>query len=73
VQPDDARARDHAPDAPNYFDLENPLHLRRLEVPMTALAPLEEIVVIDEIHRRPQLFPARRVLIGPGLAQHPRR
>ncbi len=49
-------------DSPNYFDLENPIDLRRLAEPMTALAPLRGLVVIDEIHRRPDLFPVLRVL-----------
>ncbi|MBI5851013.1 MAG: ATP-binding protein [Planctomycetes bacterium] len=51
-----------APDSPRYFDLENPLHLRRLAEPMTALEPLEGVVVVVEIHRRPDLFPMLRVL-----------
>lgn len=49
-------------DAPAYFDLENPVDLRRLEEPMTALAPLTGLVVIDEVQRRPDLFPLLRVL-----------
>ncbi len=51
-----------APDAPSYFDLENPVDLLRLEEPMTALAPLRGLVVIDEVQRRPDLFPVLRVL-----------
>lgn len=50
------------PDSPNYFDLEDPASLARLAEPMTALAPLRRVVVIDEIHRRPDLFPVLRVL-----------
>jgi predicted AAA+ superfamily ATPase len=50
------------PTAASYFDLENPLDLRRLEEPMTALASLRGTVVIDEIQRRPDLFPVLRVL-----------
>lgn len=46
----------------NYFDLENPADLARLTEPMTALAPLSDVVVIDEIQRRPDLFPVLRVL-----------
>lgn len=49
-------------DSVAYFDLENPLSLARLAEPMTALAPLRGIVVIDEIQRRPDLFPVLRVL-----------
>jgi hypothetical protein len=46
----------------NYFDLEDPVSLARLEEPMTALAPLTGLVVIDEVQRRPELFPVLRVL-----------
>jgi len=51
-----------APDSPAYFDLEDPRSLARLAEPMTALAPLRGVVVIDEIQRRPDLFPILRVL-----------
>ena len=49
-------------DSPNYFDLEDPASLARLEQPMTALQGLRGTVVIDEIQRRPDLFPVLRVL-----------
>lgn len=49
-------------DDPGYFDLEDPVSLARLDEPMTALAPLRDLVVIDEIQRRPDLFPVLRVL-----------
>jgi len=49
-------------DSPNYFDLEDPLSLARLEEPRTALDPLEGLVVLDEVQRRPDLFPVLRVL-----------
>ena len=45
-----------------YFDLEDPRSLERLSEPMTALAPLRGLVVIDEVQRRPELFPILRVL-----------
>jgi predicted AAA+ superfamily ATPase len=51
-----------SPDSLNYFDLEDPFSITRLEQPMTALRSLKGIVVIDEIHRRPELFPVLRVL-----------
>jgi len=51
-----------AEDEPGYFDLEDPISLSRLEEPMTALAHLEGTVVIDEVQRRPDLFPVLRVL-----------
>jgi len=46
----------------NYFDLEDPAHLLRLEVPRLALEPLRGLVVIDEIQYRPDLFPMLRIL-----------
>ena len=49
-------------DSLNYFDLEDPTSLMRLEEPMTALRDLSGIVVIDEIQRKPDLFPILRVL-----------
>ena len=51
-----------AADSPNYFDLEDPAALARLGEPDTALRPLKGLVVIDEIQRRPDLFPLLRVL-----------
>lgn len=52
-----------ARDCPNYFDLENPLHEARLEQPLETLSALSGLVVIDEVQRRPNLFPLLRVLI----------
>lgn len=49
-------------DSPNYFDLEDPVSLARLDEPMTALGGLRGLVVIDEVQRRPDLFPVLRVL-----------
>ena len=49
-------------DSARYFDLEDPASLARLAEPMTALAGLKGIVVIDEVQRRPDLFPVLRVL-----------
>ncbi len=51
-----------APDSVNYFDLEDPLSLARLDEPMTALHDLRGLVVIDEVQRRPDLYPILRVL-----------
>lgn len=51
-----------AEDSPNYFDLEDPVSLARLDEPRAALDPLEGLVVIDEVQRRPDLFPVLRVL-----------
>src|SRR5437773_5970166 len=56
-------ARQFVPaDSLNYFDLEDPASLARLSEPDTALRPLKRLVVIDEIQRRPDLFPLLRVL-----------
>jgi hypothetical protein len=57
-------ARELLPEtSPNYFDLEDPASLARLEEPRTALDPLEGLVVIDEVQRRPDLFAVLRVLV----------
>lgn len=50
------------PNSVNYFDLEDPVSLTRLEQPLTALRDLRGLVAIDEIQRRPDLFPVLRVL-----------
>jgi len=50
-------------DSPNYLDLEDPSSLARLDEPMTALRGLKGLVVIDEVQRRPDLFPVLRVLM----------
>lgn len=44
------------------FDLEDSRDLARLADPMLSLEPLSGLVIIDEIHRRPDLFPVLRVL-----------
>lgn len=47
-----------------FFDLENPLDLARLENPMLTLSAItNKLIVIDEIQRRPDLFPILRVLV----------
>lgn len=56
-------ARQFVPaDSVNYFDLEDPQSVARLSQPDTTLRPLKGLVVIDEIQRRPELFPLLRVL-----------
>lgn len=50
------------PASANYFDLEDPVSQARLAEPLTALASLTGLVVIDEIQRAPSLFPVLRVL-----------
>ncbi len=49
-------------DSPNYFDLEDPSSIPRLDEPMTALRGLKGLVVIDEVQRKPDLFTVLRVL-----------
>jgi len=51
------------PNSLNYFDLEDPVSLARLEQPLTALGDLSGLVVIDEVQRRPDLFSILRVLV----------
>jgi len=51
-----------SPSSVNYFDLEDPLSQASLDQPMTTLQDLTGLVVIDEIQRRPELFPVLRVL-----------
>jgi predicted AAA+ superfamily ATPase len=46
-----------------YFDLEDPLDVERLAQPKIALRQLDGLVVIDEVQRRPDLFPVLRVLV----------
>jgi len=48
--------------AVTFFDLEDPGDLARLADPMLALKDLENLVVIDEIQRAPELFSVLRVL-----------
>ncbi len=49
---------------PDYvFDLENPRDLALLENPQLALEDLEGLVMIDEVQRKPELFPLLRFLV----------
>lgn len=47
----------------HWFDLENERDLDKLDDPFLALEELRGLVVIDEIQRRPNLFPILRVLV----------
>lgn len=47
----------------HYFDLENPRDLAILDQPQLALENLSGLIVIDEIQRKPDLFPLLRYLI----------
>ena len=51
------------------FDLEDPDDLARLSEPKLALGELEGLVVIDEVQRRPDLFPVLRVLVDRRVAR----
>ena len=51
-----------------YLDLESDADLRRLAEPSYALEPLRGLVILDEVQRRPELFPSLRV-----LADRPKR
>ena len=54
----------HPKEKVQFFDLENPIDLSKLDNPMLALASLDQqLIVIDEIQRRPELFPVLRVLM----------
>ncbi len=44
------------------FDLENERDLERLNRPLEALEGLKGLIIIDEIQRRPEIFPTLRVL-----------
>ena len=48
--------------ASHYFDLEDVEHERRLRQAKLNLSPLRGLVILDEIQRRPDLFPLLRVL-----------
>lgn len=44
------------------FDLEDPNDLAALQNSMETLAPLQGLVIVDEVQRKPDLFPILRVL-----------
>ena len=46
----------------HFFDLESPSDLARLAQPELVLRPLQGLVILDEVQRRPDLFPLLRVL-----------
>ena len=47
----------------HHFDLEDPSDLAQLHDPKLALAQLEGLIILDEIQRRPEIFPVLRVLV----------
>jgi uncharacterized protein len=58
-----ARMYSAANQTARHFDLESPDDLALLGEPTLALGRLENLVVIDEIQRRPDLFPTLRYLV----------
>lgn len=54
-------ARAHGPTT-EYFDLESSRDRARLEDPLLALEASRGLVVLDEVQRRPEIFPTLRVL-----------
>lgn len=48
----------------HFFDLENPFDVARLDNPMLTLGSIQaDLIIIDEIQMRPDLFPVLRVLV----------
>lgn len=60
-------AADFSPDKVHMFDLENPRDLIQFDNPMLLLTPLmqtaEDLIIIDEVQLRPDLFPVLRVML----------
>ncbi len=52
-----------------HLDLEDPRDLAKLDNPMLALESLHGLIIIDEIQRRPELFPVLRVLVDKPNSQ----
>lgn len=46
-----------------FYDLESPVDLRRLSMPLQALSEPADWIIIDEIQRQPELFEILRVLV----------
>lgn len=55
--------------AQHYFDLENPVDVTALENPAISLGKLNGTIVIDEIQRKPDLFPVLKYLIDSNTEQ----
>lgn len=55
--------------SPGYFDLERPVDMQLLQTPELTLRPLSGLIVLDEIQRRPDLFPILRYLHDEHLDQ----
>jgi predicted AAA+ superfamily ATPase len=63
-------ARDKHITAAHHFDLEDPDDLAKLDAPKLALEPLKGLIVIDEVQRKPELFPLLRVLVDQHEERH---
>ena len=55
--------RNYKKEKVHFFDMEDPRDLVKLENPTLALEELKGLIVIDEIQRKPNLFPVLRVLV----------
>ncbi len=55
--------------ADHYFDLENPRDLVQFQSPQLTLERCRGLIVIDEIQRRPELFPLIRYLVDENRNQ----
>jgi len=53
----------------HYFDLENPRDIARLDNPQITLENLSGLIIIDEIQRKPDLFPLLRFLVDKNSSQ----
>jgi len=56
--------------ADHYFDLENPIDLARFQNPQLTLERCRGLIVIDEVQRKPELFPLIRFLVDTYREQH---
>lgn len=67
-------SKKYYPDSVYFFDLENPYDLAQLENPMLTLSQVvQDLVVIDEVQLRPDLFPVLRVLIDRNIERRSRQ
>lgn len=55
----------------HYYDLENPADRSGLVNPITALGNMDGLVILDEIHRMPELYEILRVLVD-EISHQPR-
>ncbi len=54
----------------HYFDLENPMDLAQFQNPQLTLTRCKGLIIIDEIQRKPELFPLIRYLVDTIPEQH---